>query len=416
MVTPADEEPLAAAGLRITPSRKERLYVGLMEIVEIFKRPRGRLVISYPKVTAAGEQRPSTVISELCGMLSEGGLPLAVADIDASAHRPEGSPERARLARTRFCASGACAYEILKGLRTAEGAHMRGAAYRFLSAADKARIDRVYARALPPAEVAATRGVGTTSASRLEKFFSCPYRYFFAYRLGLKERREAGMESTDSGIILHYALEKLFKAIAADEVNDENIDGMTREFFDEAVEATSNVALVRDDPATVRAAGDAVDIWLPDFKYSDDALGREYSGAENCFSRSVAAISAMRALRGRDVFDERGMMREGVIVRHLVLPGAIENTKGVLRAIAGIDREMYVSLMGQYFPTPAVADHPVLSRRLTEEEYDEATEEFFRAGLANGFAQELSSATEEYVPDFDSEPLRELVGRLRAEG
>ena len=252
VVTPADEEPLAAAGLRITPSRKERLYVGLMEIVEIFKRPRGRLVISYPKVTAAGEQRPSTVISELCGMLSEGGLPLAVADIDASAHRPEGSPERARLARTRFCASGACAYEILKGLRTAEGAHMRGAAYRFLSPADKARIDRVYARALPPAEVAATRGVGTTSASRLEKFFSCPYRYFFAYRLGLKERREAGMESTDSGIILHYALEKLFKAIAADEVNEENIDGMTREFFDEAVEATSNVALVRDDPATVR--------------------------------------------------------------------------------------------------------------------------------------------------------------------
>ena len=171
-----------------------------------------------------------------------------------------------------------------------------------------------------------------------------------------------------------------------------------------------------DDPAVVRAAGDAVDIWLPDLKYSDDALGREYSGAENCFSRSVAAISAMRALRGRDVFDERGMMREGVIVRHLVLPGAIENTKGVLRAIADIDREMYVSLMGQYFPTPAVADHPVLSRRLTEEEYDEATEEFFRAGLTNGFAQELSSATEEYVPDFDPEPLRELVGRLRAEG
>ena len=63
-----------------------------------------------------------------------------------------------------------------------------------------------------------------------------------------------------------------------------------------------------------------------------------------------------------------------------------------------------------------MADHPVLSRRLTEEEYDEATEEFFRAGLTNGFAQELSSATEEYVPDFDPEPLRELVGRLRAEG
>jgi len=70
---------------------------------------------------------------------------------------------------------------------------------------------------------------------------------------------------------------------------------------------------------------------------------------------------------------------------------------------------MFVSLMGQYFPTPAVKNHPVLSRKLTEEEYEEATEMFFDAGLRNGFSQELESATEEYVPDFDLNILKNIL-------
>ena len=155
-----------------------------------------------------------------------------------------------------------------------------------------------------------------------------------------------------------------------------------------------------------------VDVWLPDFKYSDDALAVRYSSAKDCFSRSVAAVSEMRRQRPKDIFDDRGVMKEGVIVRHLVLPAATENTRGVLRAIADIDPDLFVSLMGQYFPTPAVADHPVLSRRITEEEYDEATDAFFAAGLHNGFSQELSSAVEDYVPDFDTDALAALIASL----
>lgn len=155
-----------------------------------------------------------------------------------------------------------------------------------------------------------------------------------------------------------------------------------------------------------------VDVWLPDFKYSDDALAVRYSAVKDCFSRSVAAVSEMRRQRPKDIFDDRGVMKEGVIVRHLVLPAATENTRGVLRAIADIDPDLFVSLMGQYFPTPAVADHPVLSRRITEEEYDEATDAFFAAGLHNGFSQELSSAVEDYVPDFDTDALAALIASL----
>ena len=152
-----------------------------------------------------------------------------------------------------------------------------------------------------------------------------------------------------------------------------------------------------------------VDIYLPDFKYSDDDLAWQYSHAKGYRKIAFDAISEMRRQQPDDVFGDDGMMQKGVIVRHLVLPGALENTKGVLQYISSIDDTMYVSLMGQYFPTPNVENHPILSRRITEDEYDQATQAFFDAGLQNGFSQELDSATEEYVPDFDLQALQEIL-------
>ena len=152
-----------------------------------------------------------------------------------------------------------------------------------------------------------------------------------------------------------------------------------------------------------------VDIYLPDFKYYDDDLAWEYSHAKGYRKIAFDTISEMRRQQPDDVFGDDGMMQKGVIVRHLVLPGALENTKGVLQDISSIDDTMYVSLMGQYFPTPNVENHPILSRRITEDEYDQATQAFFDAGLQNGFSQELDSATEEYVPDFDLQALQEIL-------
>lgn len=152
-----------------------------------------------------------------------------------------------------------------------------------------------------------------------------------------------------------------------------------------------------------------VDIYLPDFKYSNDDLAWQYSHAKGYRKVVFDAISEMRRQQPDDLFGDDGMMQKGVIVRHLVLPGALENTKGVLQDISSIDDTMYVSLMGQYFPTPNVENHPILSRRITEDEYDQATQAFFDAGLQNGFSQELDSATEEYVPDFDLDALQEIL-------
>ena len=163
--------------------------------------------------------------------------------------------------------------------------------------------------------------------------------------------------------------------------------------------------------ANLKKLDGLVDVYLPDFKYSDDDLAWEYSHAKGYEDVAIKAIAEMHRQQPIDVFDENDMMKKGVIVRHLVLPNAIENTRGVLKDIASIDKDMIVSLMGQYFPTPAVETHPVLFRRITQEEYDEATDAFFDAGLTNGFSQELDSATEEYVPDFDLQALQAILAR-----
>ena len=163
--------------------------------------------------------------------------------------------------------------------------------------------------------------------------------------------------------------------------------------------------------ANLKKLDGLVDVYLPDFKYSDDDLAWEYSHAKGYEDVAIKAIAEMRRQQPVEVFDEDEMMKKGFIVRHLFLPNAIENTRGVLKDSASIDKDMIVSLMGQYFPTPAVETHPVLFRRITQEEYDEATDAFFDAGLTNGFSQELDSATEEYVPDFDLQALQAILAR-----
>lgn len=200
----------------------------------------------------------------------------------------------------------------------------------------------------------------------------------------------------------------------------ENINLVTPSIWTDKLKDTLKIAKERvkvpfvwnssgyESVASLRELDGLIDVYLPDFKYSDDALALSYSGARGYFDVAYAAISEMRRQRPEDSF-EGGMMKKGVIVRHLVLPGALANTRGVLNAISKIDKNLYVSLMSQYFPAPAVSEHPVLSRRLTEEEYDLAREYFFEAGLKFGFSQELDSATEEYVPDFDLDALEKIL-------
>ncbi len=155
-----------------------------------------------------------------------------------------------------------------------------------------------------------------------------------------------------------------------------------------------------------------VDVYLPDYKYADDALAWRLSRAKNYDEIAYKAISEMKRQQPKNIIKGK-LIKKGVIIRHLVLPGEEENTKEVFKRIASIDKGSVVSVMAQYFPVPGVKGTN-LDRRLGEEEYDRATDAFFEAGLTCGYTQELGSATEEYVPDFDLAELQAVLDECRS--
>ncbi len=153
----------------------------------------------------------------------------------------------------------------------------------------------------------------------------------------------------------------------------------------------------------LRALRGKVQIYLPDMKYSDPALAARYSSAPDYPETAKRAILEMVRQTGPYVIDESGIMRSGVIVRHLVLPNALENTKGVIDWVADTfaPGEILFSLMSQYTPMGRSFEFPEINRRLTRSEYDEAVAYMEARGIGEGFYQELSSAKEEYTPEFD---------------
>lgn len=145
-----------------------------------------------------------------------------------------------------------------------------------------------------------------------------------------------------------------------------------------------------------------VDIYLPDFKYWDDALASTYSTAPQYRETAIKAIAEMRRQVGHNVFDDEGILQKGMILRHLVLPGHYKDSIRILDWVrAELGEETYISLMSQYTPMHRAKEYKALSRRLTTFEYEKVVAHFFAIGLKNGFMQKRSSATAEYTPIFD---------------
>lgn len=144
-------------------------------------------------------------------------------------------------------------------------------------------------------------------------------------------------------------------------------------------------------------------VYLPDMKYMVNDLAKKFSDVSNYVEVASMALKEMYRQKGPEiVLDDDGLITDGMIVRHLVLPGQIENSKKVLRFLAEeLSTDLHISLMSQYHPTPNVQNHPDLGRTLRPDEYDEVLEEFDRLGFYRGWVQELSS-TDSYLPNFDN--------------
>lgn len=153
---------------------------------------------------------------------------------------------------------------------------------------------------------------------------------------------------------------------------------------------------------TLRALEGLADVYLPDFKYADNGLAQRLSRAPDYFETASAAILEMYRQTGPVVVED-GLLRRGVLIRHLVLPGCLENTLRVIEWVASSFPRGAVlfSLMSQYVPMGH--QMPPLDRRVTREEYDGALSWMQLCGLGDGYAQDVSAATSEYLPDFNLE-------------
>lgn len=153
-----------------------------------------------------------------------------------------------------------------------------------------------------------------------------------------------------------------------------------------------------------------VDIYMPDMKYSINSLSQKYSGAPDYREKNLAAIEEMYRQTGDCKFDKSGLLKKGVLVRHLVLPNAVLNSKGVIRDFLRLSegKKMLFSLMAQYTPIDSqrLKDFPELKRRVTQKEYDSVLRFLEKFPEIEGYVQELSSAKEDFIPDFDLDGIK----------
>lgn len=153
-----------------------------------------------------------------------------------------------------------------------------------------------------------------------------------------------------------------------------------------------------------------VDVYLPDLKYANNELAKKYSGIENYFETATAAILEMqRQMKEAGVergicVDERGIIQKGMIIRHLILPNYMQNTKHVLKWIKkNLPQDTYVSVMAQYFPTYKTKseEEKFLNRKISRKEYKQIEDYVYTLELTNGYMQDLGEHEEEYVPKWE---------------
>lgn len=161
--------------------------------------------------------------------------------------------------------------------------------------------------------------------------------------------------------------------------------------------------------SSIRELDGLVDIYLPDFKYMDDALAVKYSKAPNYSKFARETIAEMFRQTGSPSFDDKGLMTKGVIVRHLLLPLAVNNAKNVISYLHDTyEDNIYISIMNQYTPmtdTPSMKSvatlYPELFRKVTKREYNRLLDFVLSLNITNAFFQEGETASDSFIPDFD---------------
>ncbi len=244
--------------------------------------------------------------------------------------------------------------------------------------------------------ISGTKGSGTI-------FFSgCTMKCIYCQNFEISEQRKGRA-------ITPAQLADCYKELEEQGVH--NINLVTADHFVEAVVESLNiykpsVPIVYNcsgytSPKTLNILDGLIDIYLPDFKYSDDLLAIKYSSAPNYVHTASSAIKEMIFQTGIPQFDDDGLMKKGVIVRHLILPSHTKNSIEVLDILKKLyGEQIMVSLMCQYVPVGQAVKFSKINRKITHREYEKVKAHFMKSGL-DGFTQYLSSADEKFIPLWD---------------
>ena len=145
-----------------------------------------------------------------------------------------------------------------------------------------------------------------------------------------------------------------------------------------------------------------IDVYLPDLKYANNEIAFKYSKVQNYFQTATSAIKEMERQVGAPKFNENGMIQKGLIVRHLIMPNHIENSKKVLKWIKeNLSEKIYISVMTQYFPTYKASNYLEINRKITKEEYETIEEYINTLNIQNGYMQDFTQEDEsKYVPKW----------------
>lgn len=158
-----------------------------------------------------------------------------------------------------------------------------------------------------------------------------------------------------------------------------------------------------DNIDTIKLLEGYIDIYLPDFKYFNDKYSLKYSKVNNYSKNAIEIISEMVRQVGTPVFDDNGIMKKGVIVRHLMLPGLLFDSKKILDLIYNtFEDKVYISLMNQYTPLYNAKDYPEINKSINPKVYDSLINYALSIGVKNGFIQDAGTDTEDFVPDFNN--------------
>lgn len=234
-------------------------------------------------------------------------------------------------------------------------------------------------------------------------FFSgCPLKCVYCQNNSISEGC-FGKEITENRLI------EIFKELEEQGANNINLVSPTH-YAEQLAETLSkykpSIPVVYntggyDSVETLKKLEGLVDVYLTDIKYVSPSVSKKYSRAENYFEAASMAVLEMRRQQPEDIF-ENGLMKKGMIIRHLVLPGNVSQGIKMLDWVNdNLSNDTIISLMGQYMPCGKASEYPTINRKISRREYETVLSHAEMLGFENVYIQELDSSSEEFIPDFD---------------